>query len=46
MYGISNSVMQENTLHGQIDLEREMRQGQFNQASETFKKNIKDTTID
>ena len=43
MYGISNSVMQENTLHGQIDLEREMRQGQFNQASETFKKNIKDT---
>ncbi len=37
MYGISNSIMEENTLHGKMDQERQLRQATFDLATKQFK---------
>ena len=42
MYGISQSVMEANTLHGQIALNEELAQQKYQLAQEKFNKTIKD----
>ena len=42
MYGISNSIMEENTLHGKMDQERQLRQATFDLATKQFKGAQKD----
>ena len=42
MYGISNSVMEANSLHGQIALEREQRQSDYAAKLTAFNQGIKD----
>jgi hypothetical protein len=42
MYGIANSVMEANTLHGQIALNEELAQQKYQIAQEKFNKTIKD----
>ncbi len=43
MYGISNAVMEQNSLHGQIALERENRQANFKKRKDAFDAIIKST---
>jgi len=43
MYGISNAVMEQNSLHGQIELERENRQLAYNKKLTAFNNTIKKT---
>ncbi len=38
MYGISNSIMEENTLHGKMEQERILRQQTFNLETQKFQK--------
>lgn len=42
MYGIANSIMEANTLHGQIALNEELAQQKYQLAQEKFNKTIKD----
>ncbi len=42
MYGISNAVMEANSLHGQIALNEEVAQSNYKTALDKFHKNIRD----
>ena len=42
LYGISNAVMEANSLHGQIALNEELAKKNYTDALNTFNKNIKD----